>query len=311
MLIGKVAIYTYSVHIRTIGIVVAVFLTLFFMLIYKKIPLRDGIVFFLMSLTLVIFEENLRLNIRSAVWKPSAALATVNTLSSAFEEGSWFIQKLTNIYGWLDLIRTFALRFFYFGLTTYMIYFFFLQGIIRNLFRSFKEKKIDFFIAWLLVSMLGLFAVMSFQLSSSGSYQALLYGRYQDIIVGPIYFMGIMYFLYDPWPRDWRKNAAAYFIVLFILYIAASSVQIVNESYIVNCNTVLDRYWQGVKDGGYNLVLAMMVANMIFLLMCIIRYCILKGAKCSIFLFLCMCMLLSYREYSASEVVYQKIFNNY
>ena len=309
LLIGLVSIYMYIVHTRTIGIVIASFLVLYALCIFKRGTIWQCVVSVIFFATVVIGVFYLQTELKTSVWNGKSDVELVNTVSYA---APWIFGKMSNIYGIIDIIKAFLLRFFYFGMTTFLMFFVFLKKSVQDIICSIKSRQPKYHLVFLILSMLGIFGVMSLQLSQAGNYQSLLYGRYQDIIVGPLFFMGIMYFLCE---KEEKYQTLFHIIIwgsaMYLFCKIARSIPIYTDYYVSNCNVELNRYWIGTWEGGYDLLFPISLAIIGCVIMAVIRYIYKDHKIYGVVALASIWLVFSVNEYYASEAVFEQEFTNY
>lgn len=306
--IAIIAVYMYMVHPRTIGIFIAVIITLFLELLMHKESLHK-----VMITTLVIglffgvcymYRQMIKANVYIA--KEDAELT--NTVAAA---APWILSKF-NFIGIVEMIKTFLNRFFYWGCTTYLLSFFALKAMVENLIRKCRNKGVESCQFFLLLSMLGIFGVMTLQLSQSGTVQALLYGRYQDIITGPFFFLGILYFVREC-EKSRKKTViqiCCYSIGLYLISLAISSTPIYKGYFVANCNVEFFPYLID-ELVGYELNRPILIAVSGCTAVLLIKLLYENYRVESGFLMAALIVMYVHTKYQTSELCFQETFSNY
>lgn len=308
-LIIILTVYIYCVHNRTIGIVIASALSMGLYILLRKIPKKHVIFLVLIIALLIIAEIYFKGIIKAAVYTTKSDKQLANTVANA---APWMVNKLLSLYGVVDLLKTFLNRFLYFGIVTKGTFFVFCVYVVKKIYVGIIRKNIDFFALFSILSILGVFGVMSIHLSQQGSYQALLYGRYQDIVIGPVFLLGLLYtFLKIDEKKKVIRYAFLLPLILGILLMVARSIPIYSDYFVSNCNVSLFKFWIGTKNGGYEfnkMFLSVILGVTILAVICWINQ---NNKKIGLLLLLCFTIGYGKVQYEDSELAFASGFNNY
>lgn len=307
--IAVLSIYMYCVHNRSVGIVIASALTIVLFVFIKRIPKKD--VLFLIVIVLLIgsIEIFYKINIKQNVYIYKADTELVNTYTAV---APWITSKFQSLYGIKDLIKTFLNRFLYFGITTFGVFGVFCIWAMKKIYSSVLEKELDYFLFFIILSVLGVFGVMTIQLSQSGTYQALLYGRYQDIVIGPSFFLGLMYMISGLKGNKMIKRYAVFTpVIMWLLLIICRSIPIYSDYFVTNCNTSLYKFWVGTDQGGYNFEYMFLYAVLLMSIYAVICFFNRENKKLGMILLLLFTITYSSVQVKDSEDVFYSFYNNY
>lgn len=309
MAIVIVSIYMYCVHNRTAGIVIASAATIGLFAFTRKVPKKDLLALSAIASVIIGIEIICKMGIKQNVYINKSDTDLVNTYTAA---APWLISKFQSLYGIIDLVKTFLNRFLYFGITTFGVFWVFCVYGVRQIFISVLKKKIDCFLFFVILSVLGIFGVMTLQLSQSGSYQALLYGRYQDIVMGPSFLMGMLYLISGLVDSKFIKRyVLAAPIVMWLLMIVCKSIPIYSDYFVTNCNTSLYKFWVGTDQGGYkfeHIFLYSMLLTVIYVLICFVNS---QNRKMGIILLLFFSINYGVTQVIDSNDVFYSFYNDY
>lgn len=314
LLLCFVLTYMFFVHTRTIGIVIAGFFSILILLIKsnnESIRKKIGQIIFIGCLMAVIFVlgQYIRNYVKDGVWKVSADVSLANTSSVLFDDT---VKKFT-IKGVLEIIKTFMNRFYYWGCVSYFFVFVCIKEICVALYEEFKGKKINIVFFFLILSMLGNFGVLSLTLSFQGTYQALLYGRYVDNMIGPFFLLGLLFFITKNKVIDKVEiiELFVYEAITLLLFYNANSIEIKSDYFVANCNVDFYKYWIGTANGGYNYFEFMMIAILVYSCLLLIRFLLIHKimipAWIGIVIVLCS---YSKSKYDLSESIFYLTFTN-
>lgn len=188
MWLGIISIFTYTIHQRTLAVVVANIIVIFLLLIQKKITKKDMAVFLVVFLTAFIAHIIVKNEIILQVWNNSES-SNVNNMGSQIGKLSFLMS--------LDGIKTFFLtllgRIYYMAVSSFLLIFFAVESLIKKIVCSCRKKAIDEISVFLLLSLLfGLgISTASMFTSDFSDVSHIVYGRYLDNFMGPFILVGL------------------------------------------------------------------------------------------------------------------------
>lgn len=312
LLICVVLVYMFFVHSRTIGVVIAGFLSII-VFVSRKFNKKDlWKISFIAALIVTLFGlgQFIREDVKNEVWRVLADTPLANTSSVLITDT---VNKFT-VKGVWEIIKTFFNRIYYWGCVSYFFVFACIKELCIRLYLNIKNKEWNPIFLFLILSMLGNFGVLSLTLSFQGTYQALLYGRYADNIIGPFLLLGLLFF-FTKENTSTKKNVVwelfVYEIIMMILYINVRSIEINRDYFVANCNVDFYKYWIGTEKGGYNFPEFMLIAILVYSCMLIVRWMLNHDKK--ILAWIAIVILLSVyskNKYDVSESVFYKTYTN-
>ena len=308
-------VYMFLVHTRTIGIMIAGFLGIILVFIKnrrensRKKIIQCVFVVCIFAI-LLLGGEFVKKIIKTEVWKvlPDAYLA--NTSSVLIGDT---IRKFS-INGIVEIIKTFLNRFFYWGSVSYFFIFVCIKEICVKIYNNIKKGEWNIVFFFLILAMLGNFGVLSLTLSFQGSYQALLYGRYADIMIGPFFLIGILLFMVND---KVKKRAVVlelfiYEVLQLILFYNANSIEITRDYFVANCNVDFYKYWIETDNGGYDYYRFMLIGILVYCCLLVIRYFINSKKMISAWMGITIILCVYCKsKYDVSEAVFYKTYTNY
>lgn len=185
-----VSCYLFSLHMRNLGILVALSLVLVLLAFLKRVPWRHvASIAAMVALCagLVIFVKNYY---SGQIWQGSEFL-TINNTTSAF--GS--VLSLFTLQGLLNLLVNFLGRVFYLGCSTFFLFYWAVFIIVRDLWRAVKRKDLAVFHImefFALLTMLGEIGISCLFMIEPTRTDHVLYGRYHEQVLGPLLMFGLM-----------------------------------------------------------------------------------------------------------------------
>lgn len=221
--------YAVWVHMRAIGILIALVLCLMIYVMYaRKIERKDFlilIIFMVCILGMVHFKTNLK--------EAQYALSqnTGNELAGQVDK----IQSLLSIEGIKQFLFNFVGRIWYLGNTTFFIFYIGVVSCIRKIIRKVIERnEIVILFLYIFTSILSIIAISSLFMIylQNGRKDILIYGRYSDFVLAPILAIGMIEFI-----RGMVKIKYIFIFGIFHL-ICAISVRAIELAY--NMSSCLD-----------------------------------------------------------------------
>lgn len=160
--------------------------------------------------------------------------------------------------------------------------------------------------------MCGVFAIMVLTLSQAGSYQALLYGRYQDVIIGPFLLFGFLHYTIEENGKGSRLLLIVMVsqAILGVLMLIVQSIEIKNGYYVAICNVNFSQYWQGSQNG-YDLKLPFYTAVLVFYGLTFIKYLYIKKEILAKLILLVGIAIFIHHQIVVSDNVFETQFTNY
>lgn len=187
-LIGILSVYIFMVHKRAIGILIAGFLVIILMKIMKKLDWKRFAFYLVPALVLLVLHYFIDSDLQANLYLNNASIIN-NTFSGQIDK----IKSFFSIDGFINIIKIFAGQFFYLGISTGLLYYFSLYYLIRNILLSIKKKdtsnKMYFYIFMLFTSLFTI-AISVIFMSDPYRIDHILYGRYNEMFIGPMILIG-------------------------------------------------------------------------------------------------------------------------
>lgn len=197
ILIGFLSGYTYTVHQRSLGILVASIIVILLMKIFNKINIKQFLSVVIPFILIIIGSYYLKNNIQNNLW--------VNGISH--NDYSDQIQKLNKIFtlnGLSSAFKEVIGQLFYLGIASYLIFYLGLYELInkigKTIINSFRNKSSitinddnNFFVYLFLITALILSISISiiFMINPT-RLDEIIYGRYTEMIIGPVLLVGFI-----------------------------------------------------------------------------------------------------------------------
>lgn len=198
-------IYTYCVHMRSIGVVIACLITLLFWGLSdpaKRKPMLIALgVMVVAGLAVVIVKRNVIMSVFS---KADAETLAVNDYSSQV----WKVRQILTSHGFFLFLKEIIAKFFYLGMASFGMVFWAIGWSIREVFNLIKIivgkstciSTVKHWVAmFLLLSVIGEVLICSIYMHGSTKIDCLVYGRYNEFLVPVLILIGIVIMLQNRW----------------------------------------------------------------------------------------------------------------
>lgn len=243
LILGLSSIFIYIIHMRCLAISIAVLMTVFVVSVYKK-KIRQ----FLLILAVVIIIGLISFTIKDYLMGNlyiNKVLAAINDFSGQSSK----IRQLFSFNGVALFVINFIGKLYYLGGATFLLFFWSIYACIRRILTFFKEKDLcllDVMCIFLLLSILGLISLGCISMLSVVRIDTLIYGRYYDVILGPVLLIGIMELMQN----ENRVRLLLAFLVfyLFSTFVVSCVVEYtgVNTLYPGNVPAIIGLGYNGV-----------------------------------------------------------------
>lgn len=194
-LLAIALVYIYSVHMRTVGIIIACLMMLVLWGLsnpaIRKQLLLFLVVLFIACVIVLVIKRNVVLQVFSYA---DAETLAVNDYGSQWEK----FRKILSPDGVFQLLIAVTGKLFYLGLSSFGTFYWFLWWSARETFRLLKkiwQKREcyvqNFLAAFLLLSVIGEVLISSIYMHGSVKIDCLLYGRYNEFLIPVLMVFGI------------------------------------------------------------------------------------------------------------------------
>lgn len=197
ILLGVLSGFVYVIHQRALGILIASVIVIIIMKIYKKINLKQFITLILTIVVLLLIHHYVKSDIQHNLYLSSSIMGQ-NDFYSQIEK----VKKMFTIDGFINIIRIFAGQFFYLGASSCLLCYFGIYEIVRrigpmlgNIIKNKTLNNDDNVYAFLLLALFSSIAISVVFMSNPNRIDQLVYGRYTEMILGPIILVGFLNFL--------------------------------------------------------------------------------------------------------------------
>lgn len=216
VLLGLATAYIFVIHMRSIPVCMAVLICAILILLFKGkanikyVLMMCGVaagVFLIAYLIKGYLSQNLYIN---------KELAAVNDISGQTDK----ISLLFSITGVKLFVKNIVGRLFYLGSSTFLLFYWglyvcikrcvlFIKGCIKHQ----KPELKEFVYLLILLSAIGIIAVSAISMLQINRVDTLIYGRYSEIVVGPVVLLGLTALI----DEKNRLHLHCLFLVLYLL----------------------------------------------------------------------------------------------
>ena len=236
LIIGGLSALVYFTHMRSIGVVISVFL-IFLLFVVKEHEKKRYLFLLAISFFILFGAGNILKNILITNIYSNPEITAANDFGGQVGK----IAQLFSIEGIKNFLDSILGKIYYLTAATFFVWIFFGLYCLKQVkLHSFKvENRNTYIFAFLLLSLCGTLAISSLYMSGStgtGRIDTLVYGRYNEFIIGPILLYGIIAF-YEC-KNSWKVIFfCVYFFAILSLYIFGVSKSY-QGSYMVYANVV-------------------------------------------------------------------------
>lgn len=226
----------YVVHQRSIAVVIATVMVMVWCFAIDKGRRKDIVVFGIVLAVLFVVHKFIKENLIDEYYFNNMRVATNNLDGQT--------GKLTAIFtgeGFLTLIKSMMGKWFYLFVATLMMAWWGAEALFKHAKEYWKNswaavkshkaadfsKDVQLWYTWLLLAFAGNFMVAAIYMGYGGRNDTLLYGRYNEYMIGIYFVIGVVAFLRD---EKWLPKLMVY--VLIALACGGFCQQILNEDNV-------------------------------------------------------------------------------
>lgn len=268
--------YMFMVHQRTIGIMIALVICMFIMMLQKRITLKYFIPLVIVLILYIVVQGKIKGYIQGALW--------VENIGSSANDFGGQVSNIATLFSFVG-IKNFVLgllgRYFYFVVAGGFVWFLGIKQILVLFFRNLIDaksiseriKKIALPELFILLSFLASVAIaLIFMISGFWRLDIIVYARYIENTIGPILLIGFLV-LFEK--KFTKKDLLMYFISLVICGVVVCWVlgRIDNNTFNEICSVGLARFFgtSGKFTAVYKAILYSVVVTCIIVLLLEIR----------------------------------------
>lgn len=241
--------YAYMVHMRALALVAACIVYLIYLFYRKKITLRNLCLFLIIILSMIVITHVVKAIITSNVYL-DGSLSGSNDYAGQLGK----IKYIFTFQGMIDFINSILGKLFYLGAATYTVFYWGIVRIykeIRNIFKPSALKDTNHIYIFLAVLLIFTIGISSIFMVFASRVDVLMYGRYNEHILGLFILAGlyeILYFL--------KKKTCTIMMMVHIL-LGLFIAWVINKNNITDINSFnimgIFRYmctgsWEVIKD---------------------------------------------------------------
>ncbi len=197
LIIGVLATYSYIIHQRSIGILIASILTLLIMFFFKRLNQKQLLIAILPIVLMLIAHHFIKADLQSTLWLNSAG-----RLANDYKSQVGKITSFMTLKGWIAFIKALIGHLFYLGIASFLMVYYGLYKLIRDMWKIsytlYRKKKVELQLEHVFFN---LFVLLAFTLSllisaiffkEPNRIDHIVYGRYVEILIGPVMLVGLL-----------------------------------------------------------------------------------------------------------------------
>ena len=192
------SIYLYTIHQRTLGVVIALFLVLFFHFLISSDRTHKKYIFLILIVFLIFFAcvTAIKGNLMSSIWTPSFTTSSsgINDYSGQFDK---IIAFFTSGDFFISVVNGFFSKFFYLFCASGLLILWGIYFILHKIYHSgLKNSPSQMIYIFCILSVLALEGISALFFNTSPRLDTVLYGRYAEFAAAPLILFGLC-FLYQ------------------------------------------------------------------------------------------------------------------
>ena len=301
--LSLLTVYTFFVHQRTLGIVLAIGIIVLMMLFMKKISWKQFLCFAMPILIGFILGSQVKDFVINEVWNNSGAVSGNN-----FSGQTHKIKSLLTYSGIKKFVLALLGKGYYVFASNYFIVPLSVCILVQWIWIAIRKKQqtIKCVIGvFLLLSLIFSLGINSIFMMTPGNVTHIVYGRYIDNVIGPFLMIGIIS-LFE-YKINWFKNLFAIAVFSFLSYAVYYNLKVYNLYFQAAINNAGIAYM--VDPGNIELAKGFIVVIAVWSILQIIKKVIVKKeiaiTIASLFL-LCVFFVIGQKTYSKFEMDWSK-----
>jgi len=228
VLIGFLSMYSYMIHQRALGVLIASMIVVIVMNVLGKINLKQVLLVALPMIILLFIHIYLKENIQTLLWLNGSGNMTNDYLAQTGK-----ISQIFSINGFLALVKTSLGHIFYVGAASYLLGYLGLYELLRKAGKgtiaAIKSGKTDILSCdqhfplynFLLIAVLLSLAINIIFMINPTRVDHIVYGRYIDMIMGPLVLLGFVVLMNKK--TNWNKTFVIISLGFILLAVAVRS----------------------------------------------------------------------------------------
>lgn len=215
--IGILSSYIYIVHQRSLGILVASIIVISLMKILKKITVKQLLFAILPIIIVMTVHMVIKDNIQSNLWLSGSGIA-INDFSGQTDK----LNQLLSVNGLISFMKILTGQLFYMAAASLMMVYFGIFELIQKPFgicnRNYKDDNTVFLYLFLFVSIVLTITISAVSVINPGRIDQIIYGRYNEIIMGPLMLLGFVKLL------NMDKLSNKQYIIIIISFLVHTAI---------------------------------------------------------------------------------------
>lgn len=259
--------YIYMIHQRTIGVVLTGCFCILCLVCNKKIDKKQGIVFVLAIVLFMMVGILVKNYIHGCLWSHaiSEKVAKTNSYGGQLSKILAIIQSPQLLW---NLFKGMIGKYYYLLISTGSLITFGIIKVLKEIKNTFKSKKeINVVFVFMLFSLMSLIVTSSIFFVAAERFDTLLYGRYSEFAMLPLFIIGILSFINKEFSI---KECILNGVIFIVCYLSVRGFLSGTRSYIFPCTINASLFYvKEVQEFAFNkyFVVGIVLSSITYLLM--------------------------------------------
>lgn len=232
LLLSFFLFFMYTIHQRTVGIILVGCLCIICLYINKNIDKRKIILFFLSIAIFMLIGALLKQYIKGYLWSNAVTekIANTNDYAGQITKIIAIIQSPSLIW---NLMRGIIGKYYYLIISTGSIITFGIIKVINEMKKTFIERRqINIVYLFMVLSLFIMMTTSSVFFITAERFDTVLYGRYSEFAMSPLFICGMISFL----KKDFSlKDIIINVVILLVAYFSTKGFLSGTKNYIFPC----------------------------------------------------------------------------
>lgn len=237
---GMIIGFIYIVHPRALGIILASLLVIFIAIIKRTIKYKQFLYYLSGLISVIIMQTAIKSYLVSNVWLNGAKSST-NTLSGSLSK----LPDLLTLAGLEKALSTTIGQVYYLVSASYLLFFIGIVYVCILLYHSWKSNNNNLIcLMFLLLSMVFSVIISVLSLYNGNRADHLLYGRYNEMILGPFILIGLIFLIEERSKNEQLRKRIFIYSILFYCGISVLTSSLIQtelfnrETYMVAISSI-------------------------------------------------------------------------
>ena len=223
-LLAALLVYSFMVHQRTMGILIASMVTILFLCAKKRIGLKHFVVFAAVMAVMFILHTLLKDYVKSEFW-----LNSETSVNNDFAASGGKLSRFFTAEGFTSFLKVFSGQIFYLGAASFLIYYLGAGKILKDAVGTLSSSlslspkanvpdTTSYTLLFIALSAVFTALISAVFLINPVRLDHIIYGRYNEVVAGPILLYSLLYlFTREKPPVKGMLAGAVLFVILGLI----------------------------------------------------------------------------------------------